>query len=54
VNGAVSEVDEEVPEGASRRAKLAIFRPSTWAVFRCKSEVYIEVDFEHAKDMFQV
>jgi hypothetical protein len=45
---------EDVPERAPRRIKLAMFRPSTWAIFKCKLEVQIEIDLEHAKDMFQV
>ena len=48
------EVDEEVPGGALPGVKMQVFRPSTWAISRCKLEVQIEVDSEHAKDMFQV
>ncbi len=47
-------VDNEVDEGGLRRVKMQIFRPPTWAVFRCKLKVQMQADSEHSKDMFQV
>jgi hypothetical protein len=46
--GVVSEVDKEVPRKGLQGVRMQIFRPPTRAVFRCKLEVQLEVDSEHA------
>jgi len=38
-----------VPERGLQRVKLAMFWPPTRAIFRCKLEMQLEVNFEHAK-----
>jgi len=38
-----------VPQGGLQGVRMQVFRSSTWAVFRCKLEVQLEVDSEHAK-----
>jgi len=43
------EVNEEMPEGELWGVKMQVFRPPTWAIFRCRLEVQSEVDSEHAR-----
>jgi len=38
-----------VPQGGLQGVRMQVFRPSTWAVFRCKLEVQLKVDCKHAK-----
>ncbi len=58
VNEVGEEIARELPGGGLREGlrggKQAVSLPPTWAHFRCKIEMQIEVDSEHAKDMFQV
>jgi len=46
--------DEKVLEKVLPRIKMQVFQPSTCAASRLKVEVQLEVDSEHARDMFQV
>jgi len=51
-------VNKKVQESQLRRVKLQVFQLPTWAISGCRLEVQLEmqleVDAEHAKDMFQV